>query len=77
MIDKQLYVPMNELVHLLGKGNTWTFTHLNLNYQEIARRKIIPWCLANVEGKWTMLGGNKFAFEEGMDATSFKLQFGL
>jgi len=35
------------------------------------------WCVEHLEGRWTMLGGNKFGFEDPPDATMFKIQFGL
>ncbi len=66
---------MNELIR--DKDTTWTFTHLNIPYFEIAKRGIVVWCVKNLEGRWTMLGGNKFGFEDGTDATMFKIQFGL
>lgn len=74
MADKNLYVPMNELVK--GMGNSWTFTKLDISYEEIAQAGIVVWCTQNIEGKWTMLGGNKFGFEDGQDALAFKIQFG-
>ena len=75
MDNKDLYVPMNELIK--DKEKSWTFTHISLPYPEIARRGIVMWCVENLQGRWTMLGGNKFGFEEGMDATVFRMQFGL
>jgi len=69
------YVPMNDLIR--DKDTTWTFTNINMPYTEIARRGIVMWCVENLEGRWTMLGGNKFGFEEGADATVFRMQFGL
>lgn len=75
MEKENLYVPMNELI--LNKEQSWTFTSINMPYEEIAKRGIVMWCVENLEGKWTMLGGNKFGFENGMDATLFKIQFGL
>jgi hypothetical protein len=74
-MDKNTYVPMNELVK--DRTTNWTFTKLNMSYLEIAKHQIILWCVANLEGKWTMLGGNKFAFEDSGDATMFKIQFGF
>lgn len=70
-----MYVPMNELI--LNKENSWTFTHINLSYTDIAVRGIVIWCVDNLQGRWTMLGGNKFGFESGEDATVFRMQFGF
>lgn len=70
-----LYVPMNKLI--LDKEQTWTFTSINLPYHEISKKGIVLWCVNNMHGRWTMLGGNKFGFEDGTDATMFKIQFGL
>lgn len=75
MTDNNLYVPMNELV--FNKINSWTFTHINLPYAEIAARGIVMWCVENLQGPWTMLGGNKFGFENSEDATIFRMQFGF
>lgn len=72
--ETTLYVPMNELIR--DKDTTWTFTHINIPYVEIAKRGIIMWCVENMGGRWTMLGGNKFGFESGEDATIFSMQFG-
>lgn len=69
------YIPMNQLI--IEKETAWTFTNIGLPYNVIAKERIVLWCVENVEGKWTMLGGNKFGFESGEDATSFKIQFGL
>lgn len=74
-MDKNTYVPMNELIR--EKEQHWTFTNIGLPYHEIAKKGIVIWCVENLEGRWTMLGGNKFGFEEGADATMFKIQFGL
>ena len=73
-MDKNTYVPMNELV---GKNTGWTFTQLNMPYHTIAKQGIVLWCVKNLEGKWTMLGGNKFGFEDSGDATMFKIQHGF
>jgi hypothetical protein len=67
---------MNELVRNTD-SSTWTFTNLNIPYHEIAQQGIVMWCINNLEGRWTMLGGNKFGFEDGVDATMFKMQFGF
>jgi hypothetical protein len=75
MQNKDTYVPMNELIR--EKEKSWTFTHINLPYHVIAQKGIVIWCVENLEGKWTMLGGNKFGFEDGTDATVFRMQFGL
>lgn len=74
-MDRELYVPMNELI--LNKEKSWTFTELSMSYEEIAKQQIVLWCVEHLEGKWTMLGGNKFGFEDSTDALSFKIQFGL
>lgn len=66
---------MNELIR--DKHTDWTFTNINLPYAQIAKMGIVIWCVENLEGRWTMLGGNKFGFEEGADATMFKIQFGV
>jgi len=73
--EKDLYVPMNELIR--NKETSWTFTNINLSYEEISLRGIVMWCMENLEGKWTMLGGNKFGFEDSTDALNFKIRFGL
>ena len=73
MADKNLYVPMNELIR--GMGSTWTFTSLDMPYEDIAKEGIVVWCTENLESKWTMLGGNKFGFEDGGDALAFRLKF--
>lgn len=75
MEKPDLYVPMNELI--INKENHWTFTHINLPYQEIAKKGIVLWCVKNLQGRWTMLGGSKFGFESGEDATVFRMQFGF
>ena len=69
-----LYVPMNELI--INKENSWTFTNIHIPYHEIAKRGIVMWCVENLQGRWTMLGGNKFGFEDGQDAVIFRMQFG-
>lgn len=74
-MDKNTYIPMNRLIE--NKEQKWTFTSINLPYHEIAKQGIVIWCIENLEGKWTMLGGSKFGFEAGEDATMFKIQFGL
>jgi len=74
-MDTQKYVPMNELIR--DKETSWTFTNIGLPYHEIAKQGIVMWCVQNLEGRWTMLGGNKFGFEEAQDATLFKIQFGF
>lgn len=75
MVDKNTYVPMNTLIR--DKDTSWTFTNISLPYQVIAAKGIVVWCVENLDGRWTMLGGNKFGFEEAQDATMFKIQFGL
>jgi hypothetical protein len=75
MIENDMYVPMNRLI--MDKDTTWTFTSINLQFTEIAKTGIVMWCVNNLQGRWTMLGGNKFGFEDPMDATMFKIQFGL
>lgn len=74
-MDKNTYVPMNELI--INKEKSWTFTNISLSYSEIASKGIVVWCINNLEGRWTMLGGNKFGFEDAGDATMFKIQFGF
>lgn len=75
MKDVDLYVPMNKLI--LDKETTWTFTSINLEFPEIARQGIVIWCVENLQSRWTMMGGNKFGFEDAEDALMFKIQFGL
>ena len=65
---------MNRLIET--KDNTWTFIKIHLTYIEIAKQGIIPWCVENMQGRWTMAGGNKFGFEDGIDATAFSFKFG-
>jgi len=67
------YVPMNVLFK--DKETGWTFTQLHSSYEQIAEQKIIMWCVENMQGRWTMLGGSKFGFEDSGDALSFKLKF--
>jgi hypothetical protein len=74
-MDKNTYVPMHNLIK--DKDTEWVFTNLNIPYYEIAKRGIVIWCVENLEGRWTMLGGNKFGFEDAGDATMFKIQFGF
>jgi hypothetical protein len=69
------YVPMNDLIK--SKETAWTFTEINMPYVDIAKNGIVLWCVDNLEGRWTMLGGNKFGFEDKNDALMFKLQFGF
>jgi hypothetical protein len=69
------YIPMNKLIY--EKEKSWTFTSINLPYEKISEEGIVLWCTKNVHGKWTMLGGNKFGFEDATDATRFKIQFGI
>ena len=75
MSKPNMYVPLNELI--LDKETEWTFTNLNIPYHTIAERGIVMWCVNNIEGRWTMLGGNKFGFEDAGDATMFKIHFGF
>lgn len=75
MIENSVYVPMNELIQ--DKHISWTFTSINLTYPEIAKHGIVIWCVEHIEGRWTMLGGNKFGFEDATDATMFRMQFGF
>ena len=75
LMDKNTYVPLNELIKF--KESNWTFTHINLPYIDIAMKGIVIWCVNTLEGRWTMLGGNKFGFEEATDAVMFRLQFGF
>lgn len=75
MQNDDMYVPMNQLIR--DKETSWTFTHINLPYHEIARKGIVMWCVENLECRWTMLGGNKFGFESSEDALMFRIQFGL
>ena len=75
MEKQNLYVPMNELI--LNKETAWTFTNLHIPYYEIAKQGIVLWCVENLEGRWTMLGGNKFGFEDANDALVFRMQFGF
>lgn len=74
-MKNDLYVSLNELV--LDKTTDWTFIKINLTYPEIAQKGVVLWCNKNLEGKWTMISGNKFGFEDSTDALSFKLQFGM
>ena len=74
-MDKNTYIPMHNLVK--EKCTDWTFTHLHMEYAEIVKRQIVMWCVENLEGKWTMLGGNKFGFEDANDALMFRIQFGF
>lgn len=75
MSKKDMYVPMNKLI--MDKETHWTFTNIHIPFTEIAKKGIILWCVENMEGRWTMLGGNKFGFEEAADATMFRIQFGF
>lgn len=75
MVRQDMYVPMNKLI--MDKEKFWTFTSLNIPYHTIAQKGIVVWCEQNLEGRWTMLGGNKFGFEEPADAMLFKIQFGF
>jgi hypothetical protein len=74
-MDKNNYIPMNKLIQY--KDTSWTFTHIDLPYYQIAERGIVVWCTENLEGRWTMLGGNKFGFESSEDALMFRIQFGI
>lgn len=72
----KMYVPMHDAFR--DKTTDWVYTSLtNMTYEEIARKGIVMWADQNLKGRWTMLGGNKFGFEDGGDAMSFKLQFGV
>ena len=75
MDRSELYVPMNNLIR--NKEKSWTFISIGLPYHEIAKKGIVIWCTERLEGKWTMLGGSKFGFEDATDATAFKIQFGF
>ena len=75
LMTQDFYVPMNELI--VDKETHWTFTDIGITYAEIAERGIVLWCEENIKGRWTMLGGNKFGFEDAGDAMVFKLQFGF
>lgn len=60
------------------KTTEWIYTSLDgMSFEEIARMGIVLWCAENLEGRWTMLGGNKFGFENGGDALAFKLMCGI
>lgn len=74
-MTEDTYVPMNELIK--DKSTVWVFTQLNIPYIDIAKYKVVMWCMENIQGRWTMLGGNKFGFEDAGDATMFKIQFGM
>jgi len=74
-LDHNKYVPLNKLIY--DKEKSWTFTSINMPYADIAEKGIVMWCVENLEGRWTMLGGNKFGFEDGSDATMFRMQFGF
>jgi hypothetical protein len=74
-MTEDMYVPMNEIHQY--KNIEWTYTKLPIPYHEIAKRGIVMWCVENMEARWTMLGGNKFGFEDATDALMFKIQFGL
>ena len=70
------YTPLNKV--FLDKKTEWTFANLtSLTYEEISKQRIVMWCHENLEGRWTMLGGNKFGFEDAGDAMQFKIQFGF
>jgi hypothetical protein len=75
MTNNDTYIPMNQLI--MDKETSWTFTSLNIPYHEIAQKGIVLWCVDNLSGRWTMLGGNKFGFEDAQDALMFKIQFGI
>lgn len=75
MQKTDMYVPMNDLIR--DKEKFWTFTSISLPYYEIAKKGIVIWCVENLQGRWTMLGGNKFGFEDASDALMFKIQFGI
>lgn len=68
------YVPMTEAFK--DKTTDWTYTAINsMDYETIAAKGIVMWCEKNISGRWTMLGGSKFGFEDSDDALLFKLQF--
>jgi hypothetical protein len=69
------YVPMNDIFK--SKETGWTFTQINLSYEEISKRGIVIWCVENMQDRWTMLGGSKFGFQDPTDALNFKIKFGL
>jgi len=75
MNGTDLYVPMNKLI--LDKETAWTFVSINMSYVQIAKQAIVMWCVNNLGGRWTMLGGSKFGFEDKNDALMFKIQFSL
>lgn len=75
MQKNDMYVPMNQLI--MDKERSWTFTNIHIPYHEIAKKGIVLWCVENLESRWTMLGGNKFGFEDPADALMFKIQFGI
>lgn len=70
------YTPMSDAFR--DKTTDWIYTNLSqLTYEQIAGKGIVLWLEENMEGKWTMLGGNKFGFEDAGDAMRFKLHFGF
>lgn len=69
------YVPMNNIFK--DKETGWTFTQINLSYEEISKQGIVMWCIENMQGRWTMLGGDKFGFEDAHDALNFKIKFSI
>lgn len=74
-MKKSTYIPYNDIVFYGGQD--WTFTHLNMPRNEIAKRSIVVWCEQNIIGNWTLYGENGFGFEDPGDALSFKIQFGF
>ena len=73
---KSFYIPVHDAFR--DKTVDWTYTKLgNMSFEQIARQGIVIWCEENLDGRWTMLGGNEFGFEDGQDAMAFKLQFGV
>lgn len=75
MTSKNKYIPMNRA--FMDKTTDWVLTSLDISYPEITKRGIVLWCDEHLEGRWTMLGGSKFGFEDGTDAMMFQIQFGF
>ena len=71
---KSLYVPADNNIY---SKSPWTPVKINLSYMEITEKKIVLWCNENILGLWTMMGTNKFLFEDSGDALRFTLQFGV
>lgn len=75
MSQNNMYIPMKAQAY--SENKDWVYTSLNISYIEAVRRGVFMWCVHNIKGHWTIVGDDKFGFEDGGDAVMFRMQFGF